>query len=358
MNLFEKPKIKESDIELMKMNGNVEGLIAALAVQNKPEIRLAAITDLGKFNDDRALDILVNSLNSDSDFLIRKKAAMLLGEKIDSPKAGAALTHSEIYETNKEVKNEAISGLRKRIAPKYRKPDLEENKRSGSIEKLLQAAANVYHSDVREEAFRILDSLGEQADVKQGLIRLLPTIRDQEYSVFEEIPVIQNIINILSRHCSGTEYEVIDALCRVLFDTYYEWEQRWTVAYQLTRITWRDGGTYIVDKLITALRSETNADFKAWLVDALGFLKSSQAVDTLVDLTKDTVFSQEAQITVQDCAIRALGDIGDEKAVPTLTSIILNNEPPPNITPKGHYLGGHQHSGNMLTHELANGSSG
>jgi HEAT repeat protein len=100
---------RRPNVQELKTQGDVDGLIEALNYQEDPNIRLAAASALGKVGDTQAVDPLVAALDDQQG--VNEVAALALGE-LGDPRAVEPLAKTLVDE-NWEVRSSAAKALGK-----------------------------------------------------------------------------------------------------------------------------------------------------------------------------------------------------------------------------------------------------
>jgi HEAT repeat protein len=100
---------RRPNIQQLKSEEDVDGLIDALGYQDDQNVRLAAASALGKLGDSKAVDPLINAFDDDS--IVKEVAVISLGEIGDS-KAVLPLI-SLLEDENWEGRTSAVKALGK-----------------------------------------------------------------------------------------------------------------------------------------------------------------------------------------------------------------------------------------------------
>ena len=100
---------RQPNVQSLKTQGDVEGLIEALSYEKDENVRLAAAWALGEMGDQRAIEPLINALQDQQ--RVKEAAAKSLGE-IGDAQAVQALT-TILHDDNWEVRGTVAKSLGK-----------------------------------------------------------------------------------------------------------------------------------------------------------------------------------------------------------------------------------------------------
>lgn len=272
-------------IRILGKLGAVEALPAlTLILCNAPNttIRWDAAIALGDIADDRAIEALIGALLNDSDWQVRQKAAEAL----------ARINHPDTIEPLTKAFKDPKSGVRTSV--------IKALGIIGGIHvmKILIMALADDDMGVRWTAKEALKNIGEPS--VSHLLKLLNATGNRN------IPPIA---------LSSIGEIVIDRLMDVLFDPKAE-EHRLSIVDTLKRI-----GAPAIPPLLDA--AQVGNDFEKGIsAVVLGLIGSPVALDVLITLT------QHPNAWIRINAIQALGEIGDESAIPTLVQILDDDDEP------------------------------
>jgi HEAT repeat protein len=272
-------------IRILGKLGAIEALptlIDLLSTADNSTIRWDAATALGDIADNRAIESLVNALLNDPDWKVRQKAADVL----------ANINHLDTIEPLKEAYNDPKAGVRTSV--------IKTLGIVGGIHvmKTLITALADDDKGVRWTAKEALKNIGDPS--VNHLLKLINAAGKYNIPPIA-VPYIGEI--------------VIDRLIAVLFDPDAK-DSRLNVVETLKRI-----GEPAIAPLLNA--AESGNDFeKGVAAVVLGHIGSTAAVGVLMNLSGH----QNAWIRIN--AIQALGDIGDERAIPVLVELLDDDDEP------------------------------
>lgn len=142
--------LRRPDVQRLRTEGDVGGLIEALGYQDDHNIRLAAATALARVGDSRAVETLISELDDQS--RVKEVAAKALGE-IGDPRAIEPLI-SKLGDENWEVRGTVAKALGKIGDPQATKPlvkllrDKSENVRWHATQALENITSRSYGEDI------------------------------------------------------------------------------------------------------------------------------------------------------------------------------------------------------------------
>jgi HEAT repeat protein/beta-lactamase regulating signal transducer with metallopeptidase domain len=250
-----------------------------------PEVRLAAVSALGRLGDTTVINALINALASDTDDGVRKAAAWALGE-LENSRAVPALATALRRDRNIEVRRNAAWAL----------GQIED---AGAVD-ALGAALSDPDEDLRNKA---VWALGQIEDAK-AVPFLVPLLRDRDPDVRAQTAWALGQIE---------SKDAVEGLSRAVNDS--NTHVRSQVAWALGQI--EDASS--VPALKTLLR-DADPDVRQQAAWALGQVESGAAVEALVAALKDS----DADVRQQ--AAWALGQIEEASALPGLEAAITDSD--------------------------------
>ncbi|RKD95839.1 HEAT repeat domain-containing protein [Halopiger aswanensis] len=280
---------------------------------DRPELRMAAATGLGRIGEDNVVRALVNQLD-DSDPRVRKRVARALG-RIESPEPVPALSkklHEDQY------------GVRVEIA--YALADIGTD---NALRELVDVA-----DDEDETVRRIaVDALGRLGSVEAVEI-LAGALRDESDSVRRT--AMFSLVQLLSEAPASASHKVrekivgeleqanaseaIEPLIEIL-DRSSETAQRRNAAWLLGRIANEEYRQAAQDALIETLADEDEMTSK-FAATSLSLLEGGDLEQRLLDLVEDDIRDEEMRVK----ALFVLGKIGGEQSRNRLSSFVDRTE--------------------------------
>ena len=201
MGLFD----RKPDVEKLKENKDVEGLIKALKNRDWG-VRGEAVAALGKIGDSRAVEPLIRALK-DEEWLVRDRASEALGE-IGDARAAQPLIQAlkcEKYE-DEYVRNTAVAALRKIGEP--------------AVQPLIQALKDK-DKDVREGAAKALGRIGDFRAVDPLIEALKDEVRTVRLAAagaltkMEDARAVEPLTQALNDKSSEVRKKALQALIKV-----------------------------------------------------------------------------------------------------------------------------------------------
>lgn len=299
----------ESDIEKMKAEGDVKGLLEALEYIDVYSDATEAIVEIGK----PAVEPLIHALE-DEDWLVRQEAAWALG-KIGDTRAVDPLIQA-LKDKHEEVRQRAAMAL----------GDIGDARAVGPLIQVLKDDEE--DEDVRESAAGALGKMGEARAVEL----LTQALKDKEQHAgrsakgalgergkpFPE-SFVRGFIGTLKSEDRQTRWlaaealgkqgdaRAIEPLIQVLKDE--NWSVRGRAAESLDELGWRPRGDSEKVHYLIAKRE--------W--DAVAGL-GQPAIEPLIQALRDKFYF------VRRGAAEALGEIGDARAVEPLLETLKNKD--------------------------------
>ncbi|APW97396.1 molecular chaperone [Halobiforma lacisalsi AJ5] len=280
---------------------------------DRPELRMAAATGLGRIGEDNVMKPLVERLE-DSDPRVRKRVARALG-RIGAPECVPALTnrlHEDRY------------GVRIEVA--YALADIGTN---NALRELVDVA------DADDERLRriAVDALGRLGSIEAVEV-LAEALRDESDTVrrtamfslvqlLSEAPadashqIREKIVGELE---AVTETEVVQPLIDIL-DQSTETAQRRNAAWLLGRVANDDYERGAQEALIETLADDDEMTSK-FAATSLSLLDGSNLEKRLLDLVEDDTRDEEARVK----ALFVLGKIGTETSRNRLAGFVDRTE--------------------------------
>ena len=296
----------------------IEPLINALNTDTDSDVRLSAADALGSIGSEKAIELLINALSTDTDSYVRLSAADALGS-IGSEKAIEPLINALFTDTDSYVRRSAAYALGSIGSEK-------------AIESLINALSTDTDSDVRLSVADALGRIGSEKAIEL-LINALSTDTDSDVrrSVAEALgrigseKAIELLINALSTDTDSDVQEIaaealgstggekaIEPLINAL-STAKDSDVRWSVTEALGRI----GGEKAIEPLINALSTAKDNYVQGRAAITLGRIGSEKAIEPLIN-----ALSTAKDNYVRGFAVEALGRIGSEKAIEPLINAL------------------------------------
>ncbi|MFC1977769.1 HEAT repeat domain-containing protein [Chloroflexota bacterium] len=269
-----------SDVFVMAKNKDVEGLIGILKYSKNKNAVKQAIFALGEIKDKKAVEPLVELMLEIKPIAIILAAIRALGD-MESNEAIEPLIY--VMLKNRSTTLEAVRSLGK----------IKDGRAIKTLSMLMNDEAE--DLDVRKETAEALGKIATEEAI-HSLIAALNELGDTVLEVLKEVgePAVMPLIAVLS----GGNEPII-----------------WEVSTILGEI--RDKRA--VKPLITLLLDESKYDSKkgGYVAVALGRIGDTGAVEPLIELASKHI---EDMLTCM--SVRALGDIGDHRAVDALIAIL------------------------------------
>lgn len=258
----------------------VVALIEAVSDEN-PGVRLSAVETLGKLQDPRAVEALIEALRQDPDPKVRAMAAWALGE-IEDPRAVPALTTALRTDDDQGVRVQAAEAL-------------------GNIEDV--SAIDALGKAVRDPAVEVrraaIDALGNMDDPRIVPL-VLPSLRD------DDVEVRRSAADALGNNESPQAVEPLIAATR---------DPDLEVRVSAIDALGNQGDPRAQAALLEAL-GDQRAEVRVSAIHALGNLDLASAPREILDAVRD------ADREVRYGAVNALGNYEDPAAVPVLLEVV------------------------------------
>lgn len=256
--------------------------LAEAAGDASPSVRLAAVNSLGHLEDPAAIAALAKALKEDTDARVREAAAWALGE-IDDNRAVPHLLEA--------LKTERVTKVREKIVEAL--AQIKDANALPGVSAVLKDAA----PEVRRAAVHALSEFGDQT-AAPALMGLMAD---------EDVEVRRMVAEALGQLENPA---AIDALSRMTRDA--DSEVRANAIESLHRF--RD--QKLLPVFVAALK-DSSAHVRQHAADAIGSFENLKTapralIDALADPNRD----------VRKEAAQALGNIGDEAAVPALKKLV------------------------------------
>jgi HEAT repeat protein/beta-lactamase regulating signal transducer with metallopeptidase domain len=300
-----------------ELAGAVAALMETLTDGN-PAVRLAAVSSLGSLGDPRAIAALAKALREDSDARVREAAARALGE-IDDNRAVPALIEA--------LRSERASNVREQIVHALREID------DPSAVAGISAVAKDPSPAVRRAA---VSALGELEDASAVTV-LITMVRDEDVEVrrhiaealgqLENPSAIDALITLARDADAEVRSQAVDALSN--------FEDQRTLPTFLAAL--KDANSDVrhhaahgignIDNLKTAPRpliealADSDREVRQAVAQALGEIGDEAAVPALKRATTD------ADVDVRRQAAEALSDIGGVEAIQALMALLKDPDP-------------------------------
>jgi HEAT repeat protein/beta-lactamase regulating signal transducer with metallopeptidase domain len=284
---------KMADVALQGLRGGktrgdttgaaVPALIAALK-DTDVEVRRAAASSLGNFQDPRAVLPLVDALR-DSDAEVREHAADALGDMQD-PRAIPGLT-AALKDSSPEVRRRAICGLNNMDGKK-------------PVDAFILALADS-NAEVRQAA---IDAVADAED-KRAVRPLIKLLSDPSADVRHS-----------AAHALGSiaDPSAAEALAAALRDT--DSDVRGAAASSLS-----DLGLTVAPPALLEATKDKKADVRQMAAESLGEIRDPKSVPTLRVLLNDP------NADVREAAINALSEVRDSAALDALIGALKSTDP-------------------------------
>lgn len=340
----------------IKGKGALDLLLGALN-DREDWVRFSVIEGIGLLEDRAALSHLIQIIESDSGLI--KEAALEAVGKLAAPEdaVGALLKTEAILKKGQILSYEAVLELfEKAMAPSvhfspsrefkeiffwFFSKGLEENSRSTAM-KALKGLSLLEMKEGFQKVFRLMDSLkeineDEEASFVDAIASLsgpgpLPAVLVEEVrkgarhrkvlltvigkiKSVDAVPLLESLIESASKEDSRdivSALEAIgspaslDALLRLLKNR--DGHTRKTAARALSRLA----GSEAAAPLLEALRAEVYRDVMEEITDSLSHIPTDYVKRTLCALLS------EPKESLREMALRALGRLGDEEALPCI----------------------------------------
>ncbi len=258
----------------------VAALIRAISDED-PSVRLSGAETLGKLQDPRAVQALIQALRQDPDPKVRAMAAWALGE-IEDPAAVSALSAALREDDDREVRVQAAEAL-------------------GNIEDVsaIGALGDAVGDPTVEVRRAAVEALGNMDDARVVPL-VIPSLRD------DDVEVRRSAAHALGHTESAQAIEPLIAATR---------DPDLEVRVYAIEALGNQGDLRAQPAFLDALRDE-RADVRRVAIDAIGNLELGAAPREVLDAVRDP------DREVRYGAVDALGNFEDPAAVPVLLEIV------------------------------------
>lgn len=250
----------------------------------------------------------------DEDWAIREEAATLLGGLKD-PRAVCPLV-SMLKDRDRSVREAAIGALTSIGAPSVEAvagcltdPELSVQEAASAV------LASIADERVRDPLSRALKS--HDWIVRMHAVKALGRIQDPQ-SVPALIPLLQDTVKAVREEVSSALASIGEAAIPGLLAALMHPE--WLVRLHAVESLGKTKSPQAVEPLLSALFNDGDAAVREDAVRALGDIGDARAVDFLFTAMKDPA--------LRTLAVEALGRIGDRRAVPILIEVATGTNPP------------------------------
>ena len=264
-------------------DGDARAVIALTRAvsDDDPNVRLSAAETLGRLQDPRAVEALIQALRQDPDPKVRAMAAWALGE-IEDPAAVSALSIALREDDDQEVRVQAAEAL----------GNIQDVSAIGALGDAV--------GDPRVEVRRaVVEALGNMDDARVVPL-IVPSLRD------DDVEVRRSAAQALGNAESAAAVEPLIAATR---------DDDLEVRVHVIEALGNQGDARAQPALLDALRDE-RADVRRAAIDALGNLDLGAAPGEVIDAVRDP------DREVRYGAVSALGNFADPAAVPVLLEIV------------------------------------
>jgi HEAT repeat protein len=301
MKLFGPP-----NIEKLKENQNIEGLLKALSNKKYADVRWKSAKALGQIRDKRAVESLIEALSDDHEY-VRKCSTEALGEIGDDralDKLVAALNDEDV-----EIRTSAANALgkignkraiEKLIASLKDKDTNVQINAANALGKIgdhraIKPLVDILHHQnqvVRENSSNALEKLGWQPANK--LEEALKWIANRQWDMCIEIgaSAVEPLISVLKDKDAGVRKSAVGVLGKIgdvnaieaLISAFTDHNEivRRSAVDALAKI----GGDLAIKELITAQKSN-NEQTRRNAVYTLNTIGEDQASEALIEILKD-----------------------------------------------------------------------
>jgi HEAT repeat protein len=250
----------------------------------------------------------------DEDWAIREEAAMVLGGLKDS-RAVSPLV-SMLKDQDRSVREAAIGALTSIGEPSVVPLADCLTDRELSV----QEAASAVLASIADG--RVLDPLMAALKSHDWIVRMhaakaLGRIHDPK-CVPGLIPLLQDKVKAVREEVSGALAAIGEAAVPALLEALTHSE--WLVRLHAVESLGKTKSSQAVEPLLSTLFNDGDSAVREDAVRALGHIGDARAVDYLFTAMKDP--------TLRTLAVEALGAIGDPRAVPVLIEVVMGTRPP------------------------------
>jgi len=335
----------------------VTKLMIELTNDPSESVRSAAIANLGQLNDNVAVEQLIYLINTSSDPLTKRNAVNAIGYsnnqlalfplltiynesinderlhgsafealtlilskvKIISSLSEAKLLVKLIHEKNKrlhDVYRRFISSLSDSTSIRYLKESLADNNENTAIAvaitfqhiknyKVDDILINALNNELRWKVrYRLIQSISLQ-NIERSIPLIIPMLKDSIYNMREMAAYALGLLQAK---------QAVPNLIESLRDT-----SRF-VRYQAVSALGKIKDTTSASAIVEALNKEKITTNRVYYVEALGNIGGKYAVQTLMNISKNSIDSK-----ILANAIRSLGILKSEEAIDILIDIMIKN---------------------------------
>ena len=250
----------------------------------------------------------------DADWAIREEAATLLGGLKD-PRAVTPLV-SILRDRDRSVREAAVGALTSIGAPSV----MALGACLTDPELSVQEAASAVLSSIAD--VRVLNHLTHALQSPDWIVRMhaakaLGRIKDSG-SVRALAPLLQDKVKAVREEVSSTLAAIGTSAMPALLESLAHPD--WLVRLHAVEALGKTGSGEAVHPLLTTLFNDTDSAVREDAVRALGVIGDPRAVEYL--------FTAMNELALRTLAIEALGRIGDRRAVPVLIEVVRGTNPP------------------------------
>lgn len=250
----------------------------------------------------------------DADWAIREEAATLLGGLKD-PRAVSPLV-SILRDRDRSVREAAVGALTSIGAPSV----MALGTCLTDPELSVQEAASAVLSTIADA--RVLDQLVQALRSPDWIVRMhaakaLGRIKDP-VSVRALAPLLQDKVKAVREEVSSALAAIGESAMPALLESLAHTD--WLVRLHAVEALGKTRSREVVQPLLTTLFNDADSAVREDAVRALGHIGDPQAVEFL--------FTAMNEPALRTLAVEALGHIGDRRAVPLLMEIVRGTRPP------------------------------
>jgi len=251
----------------------------------------------------------------DEDWAIREEAAVLLG-RLKDPRAVSPLI-SILRDSDRSVREAAVGALTSIGSPSVAAlgscltdPDLSVQEAASAV------LASIADSSVRDKLLEALRS--QNWIVRMHAATALGRIQDPG-SISSLVPLLQDKVKAVREEASSTLAAIGNSAIPALVESLAH--QDWLVRLHAVEALGKTTSSDAVAPLLATAFNDTDSAVREDAVRALGTIGDSQAVEFLL-----TAVRKEPGL--RTLAVEALGRIGDPRAVPALIDVVTGTNPP------------------------------
>lgn len=251
----------------------------------------------------------------DEDWAIREEAALLLG-KLKDPRAVSPLV-AILRDSDRSVREAAVGALTSIGPPSVTAlgsclsgPDVSVQEAASAV------LASIADGTVLDELLQTLHS--QNWIVRMHATKALGRIKDPG-SISFLIPLLQDKVKAVREEASSTLAAIGDSAIPALLESLTH--QDWLVRLHAVEALGKTKSSDAVTPLLRALFNDADSAVREDAVRALGYIGDPQAVEFLL-----TVMDKEPGL--RTLAVEALGQIKDRRAVPALIDVVRGTHPP------------------------------